>query len=223
MGPEATVQLMARVIALTPADDDADHVPLLVDQNPQVPSRIAALIDGDGDDPGPTLAAMANRLVGAGAEALAMPCNTAHGYAETIRSAAPDVPFLDMVALASDRAVASARSGRAVGMLASPATRALGIYDQALAERGARAIWPTDDAPLLDAIRRLKRDARDAEARAAHLAAAEGLVDRGVDALCIACTEFSLISDAVPLGPPTIDALDALAMAIRDFSLGAQP
>lgn len=37
MGPEATVELMSRLIAATPARDDSDHIPLLVDMNPQVP------------------------------------------------------------------------------------------------------------------------------------------------------------------------------------------
>ncbi len=66
----------------SPAQDDADHIPLIVDQNPQVPSRISHLIEGTGDDPGPVLADMARRLVAGGAEALAMPCNTAHHYAD---------------------------------------------------------------------------------------------------------------------------------------------
>ena len=78
MGPEATVLLMSRIIARTPAADDRDHVPLFVDNNTQVPSRIAALIEGTGEDPGPVLADMARRLEANGAEALAMPCNTAH-------------------------------------------------------------------------------------------------------------------------------------------------
>jgi aspartate racemase len=58
---------MQKVIAATPARDDADHIPLIVDQNPQVPSRIRHLIEGTGDDPGPVLAAMAARLQAAGA------------------------------------------------------------------------------------------------------------------------------------------------------------
>ncbi len=78
MGPEATVLLMQKVIAAVPARDDSDHVPLIVDQNSQVPSRIRRLIEGVGEDPAPVLAAMARRLEAAGAEALAMPCNTAH-------------------------------------------------------------------------------------------------------------------------------------------------
>ncbi len=98
MGPEATVLLMQRIIAATPASDDADHLPLIVDQNPQVPSRIRHLIEGTGEDPGPVLAAMARRLQAAGAEALAMPCNTAHHYAPAIRQATA-IPLIDMVAL----------------------------------------------------------------------------------------------------------------------------
>ncbi|MBD3766209.1 MAG: aspartate/glutamate racemase family protein, partial [Rhodobacterales bacterium] len=115
MGPEATVLLMQKVIAAVPARDDADHVPLLVDQNPQVPSRIRHLIDGTGESPAPALVAMARRLTAAGAQALAMPCNTAHHYAPAIR-AAVDLPFLDMVALSADRAAALAGPGGAVGI-----------------------------------------------------------------------------------------------------------
>ena len=103
MGPEATILLMQRIMAATPAPegrarDDADHIPLLVDNNTAVPSRIRHLIEGTGEDPGPVLAAMARRLETAGAHALAMPCNTAHSYAAAVRGAAK-IPFLDMVAL----------------------------------------------------------------------------------------------------------------------------
>src|ERR1700723_4357749 len=80
MGPEATVDLMRRVIAATPARDDADHIHLLVDNNPKVPSRIAALIDGTGCDPAPALCEMAKGLEAQGADFLVIPCNTAHYY-----------------------------------------------------------------------------------------------------------------------------------------------
>ena len=61
MGPDATVDFMAKVIAATPAHQDQEHMRLLVDQNPHVPSRQAALLGG-GEDPGPVLAAMAQGL-----------------------------------------------------------------------------------------------------------------------------------------------------------------
>ncbi|MGB4909635.1 MAG: aspartate racemase, partial [Tabrizicola sp.] len=50
MGPQATLLLMQKLIDAVPAADDADHIPLLVDQNPQVPSRIRRLIEGTGED-----------------------------------------------------------------------------------------------------------------------------------------------------------------------------
>ena len=62
MGPAATVDLMRRVIEATPAADDVDHIRMLVDNNPKIPSRIAALIDGTGESPVPCLIEMAQGL-----------------------------------------------------------------------------------------------------------------------------------------------------------------
>ena len=128
MGPEATILLQQRVLGTVDAQDDADHLPLLIDMNPQVPSRIAHLIEGTGEDPAPVLAAMAQRLERAGATALAMPCNTAHHYAPAIE-AAVSIPFLNMVTLSVDRAAGQLPSGASVGILASPAVRMAGVFD----------------------------------------------------------------------------------------------
>ena len=99
MGPMATVELMRRVVAATPARDDADHIRMIVDNNPKVPSRIAALIEGTGADPAPVLAAMARGLAIAGADVLAIPCMTAHAYLPAIRAAVA-VPVIDMIEVA---------------------------------------------------------------------------------------------------------------------------
>jgi len=71
MGPEATVDLMRRVLAKTAAHDDQDHIHLIVESNPKIPSRIAHLIEGTGADPTPELIRIAGNLQRAGAEALA--------------------------------------------------------------------------------------------------------------------------------------------------------
>ena len=80
MGPEATVDLMQRVICATPAKDDADHIHLLVDNNPKVPSRIASLVEEHVESPVPVLVQMAQHLERAGADLLTVSCNTAHPY-----------------------------------------------------------------------------------------------------------------------------------------------
>ena len=82
MGPAATVAFLERVQALTPAEGDADHIRILCDINPQVPDRNRAP-----EAATKVLADMAMALVQAGAQVLAMPCNTAHAHADTIQRA----------------------------------------------------------------------------------------------------------------------------------------
>lgn len=223
LGPEATVLLMQKVIAAVPTRDDSDHVPLIVDQNPQVPSRIRHLIEGSGEDPTPVLVEMARWLEVAGAEALAMPCNTAHHYAAAI-SGAVGVPFIDMVALSAERARACAGgAGGKIGILASPATRRIGLFDEVLAVNGLAALYPDDDDAMLGAIRRLKAEGPGPEVRRTLGAASAELVSRGAIVQMVACTEFSLITSSVAPEAEVFDTLDLLVEAIVAFSLGKAP
>jgi aspartate racemase len=219
MGPEATVLLMQKVIAAVPARDDADHVPLIVDQNSQVPSRIKWLIEGTGEDPAPVLALMARRLAAAGAEALAMPCNTAHHFAGAIRGAA-EVPLLDMVALSVAKAKAIAGEGAGVGILASPAVRRVGLFDGPMAAAGLIPLYATDEDATLAAIRDIKANGPTEAARAALRAASQELLSRGARVQMVACTEFSLIAESVADGVTAFDTLDALVAEIVAFSRG---
>ncbi len=213
MGPEATILLMQKVLAAVPATDDAGHVPLIVHQNPQVPSRIAHLIEGKGASPAPVLAGMARDLEAAGAAALAMPCNTAHAYLPAIR-AATALPVLDMVAASAAR-LAARTPGARVGMLASPATRRARVFDSAFAAAGLVPVWAEDEAALLALIRTVKAGGRPGAGLAREAAALAG---QGAEALCIACTELSLLADALPAGLPVLDTLDALTAQIVAFA-----
>lgn len=219
MGPEATVLLMSRLIAATPASDDSDHVPLMVDMNPQVPSRIARLVEGRGEDPGPVLASMAAGLQRSGAQALAMPCNTAHFYAPVIRDAVT-IPLLDMVELSVDQAARVAGGGGSVGVLGSPALRQVGIFDKALARHGCKAVYATDQDALLEVIRDIKRVGPSATAHKALATAAREIAARDAAVQLVACTEFSLIAEAAKEKSPVIDTLDALAQAMLAFATG---
>lgn len=213
MGPEATILMQQRLLQAVPAEDDFDHIPLLIDMNPQVPSRIAHLIEGTGGDPAPVLAAMARRLETGGAEALAMPCNTAHSYAASITSAVK-IPLLNMVTLSAERA----GSGK-VGVLASPATRITGVFDEALAQVGATPVWPEDDAPLLHAIRIIKANGATVEARNILRAASEELLALGAETQLVGCSEFSLIAEAASAEAEVIDTLDVLVGAVVAFAI----
>ena len=217
MGPQATVLFQQRLIDAVPAADDSDHVPLVVDMNPQVPSRIAHLIERTGEDPGPVLAVMARRLAAAGADALAMPCNTAHHYADAIRAATP-LPFIDMVALSCERTNEAAAPGTPIGILGSPALRRAGVFDPVLARLGREAAYPGEEDALLAAIRDVKAGRDPAAARDTISGAAEALAANGAGAVLVACTEFSIHADAATGPLPVIDTLDVLVEAALAFA-----
>lgn len=217
MGPEATILLMQKVFDAVPAQDDADHVPLIVHQNPQVPSRIKALIDGTGDDPDPVLAQMARDLERAGAVALAMPCNTAHHYAPAVVGATA-LPFLNMLDLTA--AALDAKGARRIGMLASPATRLTNVFASPFVAHGLQAVTLEDDGALLDIIRAVKAGGRGASIEQAFTAQASALINAGADHLLVACTELSLLTHALPNGTPWTDSLDCLIDAIVEVARG---
>ncbi len=211
MGPEATVELLRRIIQRTPADDDSDHIHMLVENSPRIPSRITHLIDGTGEDPTPELVRIARNLEAAGATMLAMPCNTAHCYALAI-SIAVAIPLLDMVQLAAGR-VHETAPGPRVGLLASTAVHRTGLYASALARLGMAVVSPASQDEVMLLIRAVKRGDTGAPLQQRLRKIAMELAAHS-DSLLIACTELSVIAQALPTTPPSVDALDVLTDAI---------
>jgi aspartate racemase len=215
MGPEATVELMRRVTARTRAEDDADHVHLLVESNPKIPSRIAHLIEGTGDDPLPEILRIARNLHCAGAHALAIPCNTAHHYAAEIQ-AAVTIPLLHMVRLAVAR-IAAANPRARVGLLASTAVHRAGVYEREFADRGLEGVSPRRQDELMALIRGVKRGETGAQA-ARRLAEIGAELEDQCEIALIACSELSLISTHLVTRGRVVDSLDVLADAIVEFA-----
>ena len=217
MGPEATVLLLKRVIALTDVNDDADHIPVLIDMNPQVPSRIAALINEDGISPGPTLANMTRNLESMGAMALAMSCNTAHYYAQDIIDAS-SVPFLNMIKLSAERISKMYTEDCLVGILASPATDKFNIFQDVFDQYGLRSIFSENDSKVLSLIKRIKSDGISRELADNLSEIVNELESRGAKCLLVGCSEFSLLTGKLSSSLPIFDSIDLLAQAMVEFS-----
>ena len=218
MGPEATLDLMRRVLAKTPAQDDQDHIHLIVESNPKIPSRIAHLIEGTGDDPTPELIRIALNLQRAGAQALAIPCNTAHAYAHSIRRAV-SIPLLDMVQLTVDQIASSRRVAR-VGLLASSAVLATELYAKAFADHGIAVVHPSRQDEVMSLIKAVKSGETGLEIQASLARTAHDLANHA-DVLLIGCSELSVI--AAGITAPFVDSLDVQAQAIVDFATSSAP
>ena len=216
MGPDTTVDFMSKVIAATSATRDQDHAHLIVDQDPTVPNRQAALL-GDGEDPGPAMAAMARRLEQAGADFLVMPCNTAHAFAPAI-IAAVSIPLLSIIEVT----VAACRGHDRAGVLATAGCLHAGLYQEAFAAAGIVPVLP--DAAAVAEISQLaveiKRGNRGPDVAQRMHAVADALVAGGARVLVAACTEIPLVLTAGQLSVPLISSTDELARATADRCAG---
>lgn len=213
MGPLATLDFFSKVLAATPAKGDADHVPMLIQTDPRIPARPAAILSG-GLSPLPELLAGRNRLVAAGATALVMPCNTAHYWYADLQDGCP-VPFLSIVDASLNELSLLADAGSTIGIIATRATLASKIFDPALIRLGYKVMLPEDtvtDTLILPGIELVKLGD---PLRGGHLIeqAVQALLDQGARAVILACTETPLALDAVksPLRIHCVDSTAALA------------
>jgi aspartate racemase len=204
MGPAATVAFLARVQALTPAQADQDHIRIIADINPQVPDR-----NRQPDAAEKTLAMMAMRLRDAGAQVLAMPCNTAHAQAAGVRKAG--LPFIDMIAETTEAAAAG--GAKKIGVLATPGGEAL--YTRALQARGCKIVRLTGSArdAFMACVYAVKRGDTGDAPRAEMRRLAATLVGAGAEVVIAGCTEVPLLIGAEDVGAPFVDSAEVLAQA----------
>ncbi len=223
MGPEATVDLMQRVIHFTKAKDDIDHVHCVVDNNPQVPSRIKALLEGGGVSPGPCMAEMGKKLEQWGVDFLCIPCNTAHNYYKDVCDAV-SIPVLNMIELTVAAIHALYPDAKKAGILASPAVRLTKIYEEPCRRLGIEPVYATPDKEqqLLSVIKKIKTGDTSKTVYDSYHEVIADVCEQGADAFAIACTELGILHDA-KYPRPVVDAADALAKAIVGIAKGTLP
>ncbi len=206
MGPEATAELFLRIIRRTRASCDQDHLRVIIDSNSKIPDRSTAILQG-GPDPIPALCATARNLERAGADFIAMPCNTVHYFWRVIQDCVT-IPVIDMIAVTAARLQEGS-----VGLLATTSTIQTELYDHACGRRGIPIITPDehDQEDLMRLIWAIKAGEDDPNATRRFVEIARSLVKRGSQALIVGCTELSLLSGLDTLKVAIYDALDILA------------
>lgn len=202
MGSLATVDFLHKLVSSTPAACDQEHVPFVVWNVPQIPDRQKALA-GTGESPLPAMLAGIRQLNAAGATRIAIPCNTAHLWAEELAAASP-APLIHIVDTAVEAVVRRSGPGAAngpIGLIGTRGTLSAGLYQKRLAARDLSSLVNDDteiDTLFVPGCYAIKQNRLDDGSRLLE-AAARRLVERGAGTLILACTE-------VPVGLAHLDS-----------------
>lgn len=232
VGPYAGLDLTRKVLDQTRASTDQDHLNVVVLSWPrEVPDRSAFLLGKSTADPVPGLVRCVRALESLGAAVAGIACNTAHSprlfdrLISALRSGGSNIVMINMIEEVARFIRVHYPDVRRVGVLATDGTVSSNAYGVVMGVEGLSAVYPDPQvqrdlvhAAIYDQNYGIKAFSAHVtgRARADVLEAARHMViEKGVEALVLACTELPLaVSERVLYGRPVIDATVVLARAL---------
>lgn len=212
VGPMATVYYMQRVIEMTKAGCDQEHINMLVFNDCDIPDRTAFITEKSPDNPLPVMVEDAKRLEAAGCEFVVIPCNTAHYFYDELERAV-EIPVVNIVEETIRYAKARVQDLSCVGIMATTGTIVTGTYQKYAERAGLSFAVPDEDEQdllmqiIYDGVKAGKPVPRaDFDRVANHLRA------KGAQCLILGCTELSVLKRDLPINAPDVlDSIDVLA------------
>lgn len=213
MGPMATADLFAKIVSLTQADCDNDHIRIYIDSNSQIPDRTGCIVHG-GASPVPQMTSALRHLEQCGADCLVMPCNTAHHFLPQLQ-AQTDIPFISMLE-STAKACQAQFPGKTAGVLATCGTYDSGVYSNVLDAQGVHYCLPdqADRDRLMEVIYGgVKKGLPLEQVRQPMEAVLEHMTAQGADYFILGCTELPIAAQELHLPQAFIDPTTELAKA----------
>jgi aspartate racemase len=225
MGPQATIDLFQKIVDLTPATKDQDHVRMIIYNNSLIPDRTGAIL-GMGLSPLSAMIESGKALINAGAEILAMPCNTAHYFISSLKDEL-GVPFIHMLEEVACFIRTELGPIDAIGLLATDGTITSKVYHKVFEEYGINILVPhdTEQRIVMDVIygkAGVKAGIVSKEQSHALKSIIEDLKISGAQTIIAGCTELPCVLERFPIytGIPIISSTAVLASAIIREGLG---
>ena len=211
LGPAATAHFFSRVVDLTDAACDQEHLDVCIVNVPRTPDRTAYILGQSQESFVPVVNTAAHQLEDMGCQVLCITCVNAHSLFDQVFSGITNAVPIHMPRAAAEEIAQAGK--RRVGIMATSGTCKTGVLQQAMEEQGLEVRLP--DQRHQDMVMSVIYDdikaGRPADMR--KFADVCGhLREQGCDAVVLGCTELSLIS--VPedyAGMLVVDAMEVLA------------
>lgn len=219
MGPAATIDLYKKIVEQTPAEKDQDHIHVIIDSYPQIEDRTSYILHG-GKSPAPKLIESAKRLEAAGADALIMPCNTAHYFAKDIERAVY-IPLIHIVKCSAEAIKKKYPYVRKIGLIATTGTIKAGVYGDILKNYDLETITLNEELEnnIMDCIYKGVKAGKTEEYSKLFQKCVDDIASLGAELLIAGCTEIPLLMPYIKTNLPVIDATYELASAAVKYAL----
>ncbi len=191
LGPAASVYFYQMITEHTFALRDQDHLDIVLISGAGIPDRSDFILGKSGQSPLPLMKEDVLKLARAGADLIAIPCNTAHYFFDELEKISP-VPVLNIVKetvkLAKEAGI------HKLGILATTGTVVAGSYQRACSDIGIDYLLPFDESQevLMNIIYQSIKTANTPDTDK-FLEIVTELYAGGCDAVVLGCTELSLI------------------------------
>ncbi|SFH59700.1 aspartate racemase [Tindallia magadiensis] len=213
MGPEATWDLFGRIIKRTPVKKDADHLRVIIDSNPKIPDRTAAILS-NGPSPVDAMIQTGLNLENSGADFLVIPCMTAHYFYEAVQTRLK-IPIINAFELMKKHIEQHFSNQVKVLVVATSGSIQSGLYQKYLPSDylvfPGESIQEEEVMDLIYGPRGIKAGYTDEKNMDRLYRLMQRYQQSGVSSVIAGCTEIGLLlkDQATPL--PVIDPLDLLA------------
>lgn len=219
MGPLATIDLYKKITELTPAKYDQEHIHIIIDSYPQIEDRTRHIINNE-KSPLEKLQKSAMLLEKSGADALIMPCNTAHYFAKDILKVV-SIPLIHIVECSLKGVEEKFKTAKNIALFATTGTKKAKIYDNFFIEKGYNIINFSKefDEKLMSCIYDGVKAGKIEEYEGVFNECISEAERLKADVIIAACTEIPLLIPYSKGNVPFIDATYELAKGAVDFAL----
>ncbi len=220
VGPLATAYFMEMIIKNTPAQTDQDNIPMIIFNDPQIPDRTAYILNRSNQNPVTEMENVARWLEDAGADYLAIPCNTAHFFYDRICDAV-NLPVISIMEETVKKVALLLGENATVGLMATEGTVQSKVFQDYLEKSNIKCVVPSEEnqevvtSLIYDQVKANKPYDVDEFMRVANQ-----LKSDGADMVIVGCTELSVIYQDLDDKPEwMIDTLQVLSDRCIEYYL----
>jgi len=223
MGPASTCDLFSRIIKLTKAKKDQDHIHIIIDNNPEIPDRTQAIFN-NGESPVSSLIKSGKMLERAKVDFIIIPCNTAHFFYDELKGHLK-IPIVHMIREVAKKIHEEFPNVRKAGLLSTRGTIKTGLYQKELGNFGVDVVKPDEKSQdmVTEAIygrEGIKCGYLEGKSKQLIYNAIDNLINNGAELIIGGCTEIPLVVDSETVPLPFINSNQVLAESAVNIAKG---